>query len=105
MVLLRKSIIGAATAEYKLGSLRSQNLSLSLLACCAFCSLAPPGTAIPDPKFGVYIIQIYMYYIQPDLRILRLPLSIRKGSRATLEGAAREHGGALRKQEGAEGAQ
>ena len=39
------------------------------------------------------IIYIYIDYIHPELRIGNLPFSIRKGSRAALEGAAREQQG------------
>jgi len=38
-------------------------------------------------------IYIYICYIQPEPRILRLPFRVRKGSRAALEGAGREEGG------------
>jgi len=42
------------------------------------CSLSRPGTAILDPKFGVYIIDIY--YIHPELRIGDCPFRSRKGA-------------------------
>ena len=35
-------------------------LAPSVLALKRPCSLSRPGTAIPNPKFGVYIIYIYI---------------------------------------------
>lgn len=62
------------------------------------CSLSLPGQAIPDPKFGVYVI--YTHYIYPELKDLRLPLLFGKGSRATLEGAPGEQRGTAREHRG-----
>ena len=42
-----------------------------------------------------------MLYIHPELRIWQLPFSIKKGRKAALEGATREHRASKREQEGA----
>ena len=38
------------------------SLAPSVLPLKRPCSLSRPGTAIPNPKFGVYIISIFMYW-------------------------------------------
>jgi len=53
------------------------------------CSLSQSKRIILNPKFEVYII-----YIHPELMIEDCLFKSRKGSRADLEGALREQGGA-----------
>jgi hypothetical protein len=79
-----------------------QPLSLLLLSCAPSllplkrpCSLSRPWTAIPNPKFGVCII--YIYIIHPELRIgIALFNQKREQHRGSIEGV----GGST---EGAEG--
>ena len=66
--------------------------------------LSHPGRAIANPKFGVYIIYIYIYIIYtPNLGSeVALPGREREHGRfrGSTEGAISEHGGALREQIG-----
>ena len=72
------------------------------------CSLSRPGRATSDPKFGVYIIYIYIYYIHPELRIGDCPSGMGKEQgrfRGSSEGAKRRSKGAPREHRGSIGAQ